>query len=45
MNRWSVWANIVVNAVLASEKISCSEYMALFRSFVSMKKANMELCN
>ena len=26
MNRWSVWANIVVNAVLASEKISCSEY-------------------
>ena len=45
MNRWSVWANIVVNAVLASEKFLVVNNMALFRSFVSMKKANMELCN
>ena len=44
MNRWSVWANIVVNAVLR-RKFLVVNNMALFRSFVSMKKANMELCN
>ena len=33
MNRWSVWANIVVNAVLASEKISCSEEYGSVQEF------------